>query len=154
MDNLKRNDWMISQSLERSLEVISAINRVSINAKLTLAGLRDTASKDEVESARCLVQNFVSTLDGVITQTKDSQDRIAFGADPRLSNLARQFLSERPPGGAPSVMYGLDELKQLEGLLAEGENADRRLLIEELARLRSALEQHSQSDAAIIFSEV
>ena len=153
MDNARKNDWMITQSLERSLEVISAINRLSINAKLRLAGVAYTATDDELRSARSVVQTFVSTLGGLVAQAQASQDRIAFGADPRLSNLARQFLSDRPQAGG-SVAYSLGELKELEHLLSEGESADRRLLVEELAHLRSALEQHSQADAAIIFNEV
>jgi hypothetical protein len=153
MDITRRNDWMITQSLERSLEVISAINRLSINAKLRVAGLSDTATDDEIKSARSVVQSFVSTLGALVTQARESEDRIAFGADPRLSNLARQFLSDRPQGPG-FVAYSLDELKELEYLLSQGENADRRLLIDELAHFRSALEQHTQADAAIIFNEV
>lgn len=153
MDHAKKNDWMITQSLERSLEVISAINRLSINAKLHKAGLPDTATEDEVRSARSLVQVFVSTLRSLAAQAQESQDRIAFGADPRLSSLARQFLADRPqPGGR--VAYGLDELKELEDLLSKGDDADCEPLIEELGNLRSALEQHSQADAAIVFNEV
>jgi hypothetical protein len=153
MDNAKKNDWMVTQSLERSLEVISAINRLSINAKLRLAGLVDTALDSELEGARCLVQNFVSTLSGLATQAQESQDRIAFGADPRLSTLARQFLSDKSQSTG-SIAYDLEELKELGTLLSPGEAIDYPLLIEELAHLRSALEQHSQADAAIIFSEV
>ena len=43
MENAGKNDWLASQSLERSLDVISAINRISIHAKLRLAGIEDTA---------------------------------------------------------------------------------------------------------------
>ena len=153
MDNAKKNDWMVTQSLERSLEVISAINRLSINAKLRLARVADTATDKDIEASRSLVQSFVSTLSDLVTQAQESQDRIAFGADPRLSNLARQFLSDKSQTSG-SVAYRLDELKELESLLSKGEDVDGRLLIDELAHLRSALEQHSQADAAIIFNEV
>ena len=44
MDSAGRNHWLVSQSLERSLDVISAINRVSIHSKLQSAGLEDTAA--------------------------------------------------------------------------------------------------------------
>ena len=52
MENAGKNDWLASQSLERSLDVISAINRISIHAKLRLAGIADTTTRDELNSAR------------------------------------------------------------------------------------------------------
>jgi hypothetical protein len=144
---------MITQSFERSLEIISAINQLSINSKLYLAGVADTATDNDIKAACSLVHDFVSTLSGLVAQAQESQDRIAFGADPRLSSLARQFLSDNFQSSG-SVAYHSDDLKVLEALLSQGKHFDHRVLIDELAHLRSALEQHSQADAAIIFDEV
>ena len=153
MDHARRNDWMITQSLERSLEVISAINKLSINAKLCQAGVADVVTDDDLTAARTLVRNFVTTLAGLVEQAQKSQDRIALGADARLTSLARQFLSESPQNSGAGT-YRLHELKDLETLLSKVEDVDSRVLIDELAHLRSALEQHSQADAAIVFDEV
>lgn len=153
METANRNDWMVTQSLERSLDVISAINRISINAKLHLAGVADVAQNNEIKDARSLVKGFVSTLSGLATRAQESEDRIAFGADPRMSSLARQFLSDRSQSSG-AIAYDLGELKELEAILGSEESVDNAILIERLAHLRSALEQHSQADAAIIFNEV
>src|SRR6266480_2602499 len=92
MENAGKNDWLASQSLERSLDVISAINRISIHAKLRLAGIADTTSPDELNSARRSLTAFLGTLSEVIEKAGGTQDKIAFGADPRLGSLARMFL--------------------------------------------------------------
>lgn len=153
METANKNDWMVNQSFERSLEVISAINRVSIDAKLRLAGVSQGSQDSEVTAARSFLQGFVSTLSGLAIRAQESEDRIAFGADPRMSSLARQFLGGRQQS-ADVVAYDLSELQDLETLLKGESNVDYSQLVERLAHLRSALEQHGQTDAAIIFNEV
>ncbi len=153
MESAGKNDWLVSQSLERSLDIISAINRVSIHSKLLLAGMEDTTTPDEVDAAWKVLTGFIKKLNDLIEKAAESQDRIAFGADPRLSSLARKFLAH-PAQGVGTVAYGAEELKELKTLLEEGDAAKHKVLVEELARLRSVLEQHAQADAAIVFNEV
>jgi hypothetical protein len=153
MDAAGKNDWLVSQSLERSLDVISAINRVSIHSKLTSAGMKDTATSEEVDVARKVLIAFLKTLSDLIEKAAESEDKIAFGADPRLSSLARKFVAHPAQGGG-TVAYCAEELKELRALLEEGDAAEREVLVEELAHLRSVLEQHAQADAAIVFNEV
>ena len=153
MENVGRNDWLVTQSLERSLDVISAINRLSIHSKLKLAGLNDSTSKEETEAARKLVTSFLGLLSDLIERASASEDKIAFGADPRLGSLARRFLVDQSGAGGPA-QYRLEELNDLRNMLNEGEAADHDLLIKELAHLRTLLEQHSQADAAIVFNEI
>lgn len=153
MDSAGKNHWLVSQSLERSLDVISAINRVSIHSKLQSAGLEDTASPDEVGAARKMLIAFLKTLSDLVEKAAESEDKIAFGADPRLSSLARRFLAHSTQG-VGTVPYRTDELRELKALLEEGEAAKHDVLVEELAHLRCVLEQHAQADAAIVFNEV
>jgi hypothetical protein len=70
-----------------------------------------------------------------------------------MSSLARQFLSDRSQSSG-AIAYDLSELKELETMLGSEEVVDDGVLIERLAHLRAALEQHSQADAAVIFNEV
>jgi hypothetical protein len=153
METPSKNDWLVSQSLERSLDVISAINRLSIHHKLQLAGLSDAATADETEAARNAVKEFVATLADLVKQAEQSVDQLTFGADPRLGSLARKFLADRVQGGGP-MLCRPEELSELKTLLEAGDAVDHEMLVEELARLRSVLEQHSQADAAIVFNEV
>jgi hypothetical protein len=153
MDNPGRNDWLVSPSLERSLDIISAINRVSIHSKLHLAGMEETAKDQETEDARKTLTRFLSTLSDLIEKAEGSEDKIAFGADPRLSSLARKFLSNPAEVGG-TVFYRPEELKELKVLLEEGDATNLKELVEGLAHLRSVLEQHAQADAAIVFNEV
>ncbi len=153
MDSAGKNHWLVSQSLERSLDVISAINRVSIHAKLRSAGMEDTATADEVDAARKVLIAFLKTLSDLVEKAAESEDKIAFGADPRLSSLARRFLAHSAQG-VGTVPYRTGELRELKALLEEGDATKHDVLVEELAHLRSVLEQHAQADAAIVFNEV
>jgi hypothetical protein len=153
MQDARKNDWLVSQSLERSLSVISAINRVSIDLKLRLAGMPDTGTAGDVDASRELVIEFLKALSELIERAAASEDRIAFGADPRLSTLVRRFLEDSAQGGAV-IPYSAEELKEMKTLLEKGDAADYPVLARELAHLRSVLELHSQADAAIVFNEV
>lgn len=153
METTGKNDWLASQSLERSLDIISAINRISIHSKLQLAGMKDPATPDELTSARNVLTNFLGVLSALIDKAEGTEDKIAFGADPRLSNLARKFLTH-PAQNAGSILYRADDLKELKALLQEGDAVEHEALIKGLAYFRSVLEQHAQADAAIVFNEV
>ena len=153
MEIAKKNDWLISQSLERALDVMSAINRLSVHAKLQLAGVSDTMPADETLAARDALREFVATLSALIEQAEESRDQIAFGTDPRLGSLARRFLTDRE-AGTGAVLCRPEELRELKTLLDQGDEADPKTLIQELSHLRSVLELHSQADAAIVFNEV
>jgi len=135
------------------LDVISAINRVSIHSKLRLEGVEDTTSAGELEPARKALMIFLGTLSELIHKAEESEDKIAFGADPRLSSLARRFLNQ-PIQGIRPAGYRAEDLKELKALLEEGDAVNNELLVARLARLRAVLEQHAQADAAIVFNEV
>ena len=153
MESARKNDWLASQSLERSLDIISAINHVSIHSKLRVAGVGDTATPGEIEGARATLIDFLGALSELVEKPEKSEDKIAFGADPRLSTLARKFLI-RSKEGAGSGLYHAEDLKELKGLMEEGDAVRHDLLVERLAHLRSVLEQHAQADAAVVFNEI
>jgi hypothetical protein len=153
METSGKNDWLASQSLERSLDIISAINRVSIHSKLQLAGMKDAATSEQLSSARGVLTGFLGVLSELIERAEGTEDKIAFGADPRLSTLARKFLVH-PGQNAGSVPYRADDLKELKALLEKRDSVDHEALIKGLAYFRSVLEQHAQADAAIVFNEV
>lgn len=153
MEDDRKNDWLITQSLERSLSLISAINRVSIDLKLRSAGVIKTECAEQVESSRNLLIRFLIALSQLIERAAESEDKIAFGADPRLSTLARNFL-EPSTLAVGVVPLNSEELREMRTLLEKGDTADTAILTKELARLRSILELHSQADAAIVFNEV
>jgi len=153
MESARKNDWLVAQSLERSLDIISAINLLSIHSKLKLAGIADTTPPEQTDAARKALKEFVVTLSDLVKQAAESADQVTFGADPRLSSLARRFLVDHTQSGALPLCRP-EELDDLKLLLEQGETTDHRLLAEELSRLRAVLEQHSQADAAVIFNEV
>lgn len=100
-----------------------------------------------------MLTGFLSTLSELIEKAEGSDDKIAFGADPRISSLARKFLFNPAQTGGTTV-YRPEELKELKALLEKGDSASHEDLVGGLAHLRSILEQHAQADAAIVFNEV
>lgn len=153
MESAGKNDWLASQSLERSLDIISAINHVSIHSKLRAAGADDTATPSAIEGARAALIDFLRTLSELVEKAEKSEDKIAFGTDPRLSTLARKFLI-RSEESAGLGLYHAEDLKELKSLLQEGDAVRHDVLVERLAHLRSVLEQHAQADAAVVFNEI
>ena len=130
MEEDRKNDWLISQNSERPLSIISAINRVSIYLKLRSVGIRETAISEQVDASRKLLIQFLIALSAVVERAAESEDKIAFGADPRLSTLARKF-SGTLRAGAGVVPFSAEELKEMKVLLEKGKAADDNVLAKE-----------------------
>src|SRR5437879_12637917 len=84
MDSAGKNDWLVSQSLERSLDIISAINRVSIDSKLRLESVEDATSPGALESARKALTTFLGALSEVIHTAEESAGKIALCPEPMV----------------------------------------------------------------------
>ena len=63
-----KNDWLTASSFERTHEIVSAINTLSIHAKLVLAGIDDSTNQEEVEKLKqkyyeqCLFIEYTSKI--------------------------------------------------------------------------------------------
>ena len=91
-----------------------AIDRVSIHSKLRLEDVEDATAPEKLESARNALTTFLGKLSELIHKAEESEDKIAFGAHPRLSSLARnisqsaesRYSSGGVPGGGPERAKG------------------------------------------------
>jgi hypothetical protein len=108
-------EWLTARSFERSHEIISAINTLSIHSKRLVAGKTDVGRETEVAEARNALLAFLERFNAVVRQAEEQREATIVGADPRLSSLAKKFmvarrqLPQRPLFHARS----LDELRDL-----------------------------------------
>jgi hypothetical protein len=150
---LKDNEWLIAQSFERAHEVVSAINTLSIRAKLTLAGVDDSSRDEDVRNARTLLLTFLDRFQAVVQDAERHRDGTVLGADPRLGQLAKTFLSVKCQWPRPSALYS-SSFTEVRELLTSKRVEDLQDLINFLRDLRSLVEQHAHSDIIGILGDI
>lgn len=146
-------EWLTARSFERSHEIISAINTLSIHSKRLLAGDVDTSRNADVVEARKVLHAFLERFNSVVRQAEQERDSTIVGADPRLSSLAKRFMVARRqlPQRALFHAGSLDELRDL--LKSEDRN-DQERLVTSLRDLRVLMEQHAHADIVGILGEI
>jgi hypothetical protein len=145
-------EWLATESFERAHKIISAINTLSIHAKLTLAGAHDTASPEEVAEAREQLGSFLDRFEHVVSEVEEDQEAPVLGVDPGLNMLAQQFVASKHRWPR-SILYDipLDRFKQL----VQSENpSELPQLVECLRALRSLVEQNTHSDVVGVLGEL
>lgn len=144
-------DWLAASSFERTHEILSAINILSIHAKLHLAGTVDPIDEAVVEQARGRLLEFLTGF-GELLQNADQAGAVV-GADPRLAELAQRYrvATQRIPRS--SLVFELT-VGELSDLVRSERAEDLPKLVECLRGLRGLLEQHSVADAVGILGEV
>lgn len=150
---MKKTEWLIAQSFERGHDLLSAINTLSIHAKLTLAEIDDSARSSDVQQARALLATFLDRFEDVIQDAEHHRDGTVLGADPRFGQLARRYLSMKSRWPRPLALYSMS-LPELRQLLAADRIEDLNRLIDSLHDLRALIEQHAHSDVVGLLGEI
>ena len=138
---------------EQAHEVISAINTLSIHAKLLLAGVDDSSRNAELDKARECLLDFLGRLQAVVTDAEKHQNGAIVGTDPRLGQLAQRFLSQKGKWPRPSGLYTAS-LPEACALIRSDSLQDEERLIGFLRDLRSLVEEHAHADIVGILGEV
>jgi hypothetical protein len=142
-----KSDWLAASSFERTHETISAINTLSIHAKLTLTNIPDPASEADLESARQHLIAFLNRLQALLEGARPSQGGAVVSADPQLGELAMRYLLDdrSRPGRTPSSAVPMSAVVDL---VRSERREDMEALVEHLRSLRTLLEQYSHNDIA------
>lgn len=115
---------------------------------------RPVPSIDEgVDEARAEIVEFLKLLGGAVASADQDRDHIAFGADPRLGELARGVLAlqhQQPPKSSVATM----PLEEACELVASPDRQALPLLINYLRDLRTILEEHAHADAVRMLGEL
>ncbi|NPV89970.1 MAG: hypothetical protein HPY50_04245 [Firmicutes bacterium] len=147
-----KNQWLMAYNFERTNELITSINTISIHSKLLLNGFDDSERIPEVKKAETILINFLNQLEPIVSETEHDKNKTIVGIDPHLSMLANQFLTERDQLPPRSSLYNFS-LKKLRLLLLSNQPDELHQLISCLRDLRALLEQVSQTDIEGIFGD-
>lgn len=156
-----KSDWLAASGFERTHEVVSAINTLSIDAKLRRAGVRQPFAPDEVRQARGRLLDFLDTCRRLVEGAAGRSSAVV-GDDPRLGHLAMRLFDTDVPArrGAREPTRPLRlaacgmtfaELKQV---LQSERDEELASALPCLRRLRALLEEEAHGDVDSILGEV
>lgn len=145
--------WLNVYSFERSYQLVSAINTITIHTELELLGVDDRARLPAVEQACGCLLKFLEEFEGVVEQVESNEDRIAIGVDPRLTDLARG-LSDARRQRPSTLVLASTSFAQLRNLLTSTDSGERTTLVKCLRELRRLVEEHAHVDAVRILGEL
>jgi len=148
-----KSDWLAASSFERTHEIVSAINTLSIHAKLTLASVDDSVNAGRVREARARLTEFLDRFSPVLCEAEGSYDRAVVGADPRLGELAVRFLSARRRWPQRSSLFETP-IGRVRDLLQSERQEDLPTLISCLEGLRLLVEQNAHADVVGILGDL
>lgn len=150
---MKNNEWLTAESFEQTQEIVSAINTLSIHAKLTLAEIDDSDRGEEVREARARLLTFLVRFEAVVQAAEQRPEGTVLGVDPRLGQLATKFLSAKSQWPQKSALYATP-FAELRRLLTSDTPADLKALVNVLHDLRVLVEQHAHADVAGILGDI
>jgi len=143
--------WFAANNVERTYQVLSAINLLSINAKLTLLKSENPMDTGELSQAKQHLLEFTAELSDLLEKADKREGHAILGTDPRMGQLASRFRQMTQPSPlGDSVRVILDDLP---GLLEAEDESSLGVLVEYLDLLRSLVEQYSYSDMVAVFGE-
>lgn len=148
------NQWLAVQSFQQGQDLLAAINTLVIHLKLKLMGVGDEERAEAVEKAKVTLFSFLKTLDKVVRQVEQGNGGPLTGIDPRLRQLAKNFVIAKQ--GKPRLHLHLCEESPLQVayLLKSTEPDKQEALIKSLAELRTLLEEHISNDTTQILAEI
>lgn len=148
-----KNDWLTASSFEQVHELISAINVLSIHAKLTMAGVEDPTDEDEVKRARGSLLTFLDSFQALLQDAEQNRGGTIVSADPRMGELAVRYLSQKQRLLQETPLYDVP-FDRLRELIEADDLEDLRSLVSFLRDLRSLIEQHAYTDVVELLGEI
>ena len=146
-------EWLAAANYERTQGLVSAINTLSMHAKMALRGRSDPKMCADARQAREVLGRFLDRFAVLISEAESGPFAPLPGADPRLRSLAGRYLRARQQTPDRSVLFELPpgELSQL--LVSEDAN-DRAQLVECLRTLRALLEEQANTDLSDLLGKL
>jgi len=145
--------WLAVKSFQHSQDLLAAINTLSIHLKLEAAGNTDTAHAAQASEAREVLSSFLEMLAPVVADAERGETKPVLGADPRLRQLAKSFVSAKRNRYRFHSALFRDTFARVQQLLDSPKEEDRQPLLECLGELRVLIEEHVQMDAERVLGE-
>lgn len=145
--------WLAVKSFQHSQDLLAAINTLSIHLKLEAAGKTDSEHTGQANQARDVLGSFLKMLEPVIADAERGESKPVLGADPRLRQLAKSFVSAKRNRHRFHSALFRDTFTRVQHLLDSPNKEDRQQLLECLAELRVLIEEHVHTDAEQVLRE-
>lgn len=145
-------EWLSIQNFQRSQDLLSAINTISIYTKLELVGISSEEDKAVVESSRETIAKFLNELEKMVQEAEKKE--AILGIDPRQRQLVMNFMAAKQDKRRFRSVLFQSKISHVKELLKSDNEKDRQSLIKCLDELRSILEDHIQVDAMQILGDI
>jgi hypothetical protein len=146
--------WLTVQSFQQSQDLLAAVNALSIHLKSELARIPDEERAAAAEQARELLSSFFDQFEVILNKVEHEDEEPVLGADPRLRQLARNFIeARRNRRRFHSELFACSSA-HIKHLLHSKGDGDKRALVQCLADLRVLLEEHLQVDAERMLGDI
>jgi hypothetical protein len=145
--------WLAVKSFQHSQDLLAAINALSINLKLASAGKTDGEHAAQATQARETLGSFLTMLEPVVADAEGGETKPVLGADPRLRQLAKSFVSAKRNRHRFHSALFRDTFTRVQQLLYSPHEEDRQPLLECLGELRVLIEEHVHTDAEQVLGE-
>jgi transposase InsO family protein len=146
-------EWLAIQSFQRSQDLLTAINTLSIHTKLKLSGHSDRERAESVAQARGTLASFLKDLGQIVEQMEQTKDGPLLGVDPRLRQLAGSFVRAKREKQRFHSRLFRGQFSDVVDLLTSTDKTHQQELIECLSELRALIEEHVQTDTARILED-
>lgn len=147
-----KNDWLTASSFERTFDIVSAVNILSIHYKLTLADVEDPTNLVDVQKAKVKLLRFLNTLQSLIENAEKDPTGIIAGTDSQLGELALQYKTEQKRIPQIAFLYTLS-FPELNALISSEKPENLPKILDCLDALRSLFDQHSHADITGVFGD-
>lgn len=148
-----KNKWLAATNFERMHEVISAVNTLSINAKLTLTGIPNSVDANQLAAARKVLAGFLQHFFKLVGTAEANMREVIIGDDPRIGDLLESFFVEKRRASDTDGFYNISA-EDLQVLIYTEEASKLERLIVCLRDLRMLIETHSQTDISNLFGDI
>lgn len=145
-------EWLSIQNFQRSQDLLSAINTLSIYTKLELAGISSEEDKATVNLSRETLAKFLGGLDKMVQEAEKKE--AILGIDPRQRQLVMNFIAAKQNKRRFHSVLFQNTISYVQELLKSDDEKDRRSLIKCLDELRSIVEDHIQIDTMQILGDI
>jgi hypothetical protein len=147
-----RDTQFVANDIERASRVLSAINLLSIDAKLTLLKSRNPIGANDLAAARQTLLEFAGELSDLIRKAEMREGHTVLGTDLRTAQLASHLRHAMMQDSPPHELAEM-RLDSLPRLLDARDECALSTLVRYLDQLRSLIERHSYAEATGISGE-
>ncbi len=145
--------WLAVKSFQHSQDLLAAINTLSIHLKLEAAGKKDEKHANQASRAKQELRSFLQMFEPVVRDAERGETKPVLGADPRLRQLAKSFVSAKRNRHRFHSPLFRDTFRTVQHLLDSTDDKDRQELLDCLAELRLLIEEHVHTDAEQVLGE-